>query len=59
MIEYHKSFLNKDNNYPSRVPDVIDVMHQRPEKKGKHKFPLLKNVECLTKKEEETASSYA
>ena len=59
MIEYRKSFANKDNKYPKSVPDMIDVMRQQPEKKRKQKYPPTKKVESPTKKEEESASSFA
>ena len=37
MVEYRKSFANKDNKYQSCVPDMIDIMRQQPEKKRKQK----------------------
>lgn len=30
MIEYRKTYANKDNNYPSSVPGMIFVIRQQP-----------------------------
>ena len=58
MVEYRKSFANKDNKYPQSVPDMIDVMCQQPEKKRKQKTSPHKKLEPPTKKEEKSASSF-
>ena len=59
MVEYCRSFANKDNKYPQSVPDMIDVIRQQPENKLKQKVSPQKKVESPTKKEEESASSFA
>ena len=56
MIEYHKLFANKDNKYPSSIPDMMDVMWQQPMKQKSVSLPP-KKVEPPAK--EEAAQSFA
>ena len=32
LVEYHKSYVNKDNKYPQTVSNMMDVMRQQPKK---------------------------
>ena len=57
MIDYRKSFANKDNRYSSSVMDMSDAMQQKPGRKGETNPSIPKKVETPDK--EETAQSYA
>ena len=56
MVEYRKSFANKDNKYPSSVPDMMDFMWQQPVKQKSIPSPS-KKVEPPPK--DETVQSFA
>ena len=60
LVDYRKSYANKDCRYPDNVPDMIDVMRQQPEKK-KPKSPRnnKNNNGDKEKNSDEFASSFA
>ena len=35
LVDFRKSYTNKDNRYPQSVADMMDVMCQQPEKRNK------------------------
>lgn len=66
LVEFRKTYANKECKYPQNITDMIDVMRQQPEKK-KPRSPKGNNQRDKDKdqrekdgpKEEEPASSFA
>ena len=59
LVEYRKSFANKDNKYPQTVSDMMDVMRQQPEKQKKNKPIRDKEKDKINPKaKSETVASY-
>ena len=60
LVDFRKSYANKDNKYPQSVADMMDVMRQQPEKQRKPKPLKDKDKEkAKPKAKDQTAASYA
>ena len=59
LVDYWKAFANKENKYPKKLPDMIDVMRQIPERKWKPPKVTTKPIPKNEEKKEETASNFA
>ena len=45
LVDFGKSYTNKDNRYPQYVADMMNVMQQQPEKREKQKTSKEKEKE--------------
>ena len=57
LFEYRKAFANKEDRYPRKIPDMVDIMRIIPEKKQKQttKSPGKEKE----KEKDKSASSFA